>query len=112
MISKKNKLTRISFPKFSDPQKRWSGEFLSIQYTKKQNKEENTAFAVVIPKKTLNLAVKRNELKREIYDVASVLLDEFSKNGISKVVIMPNKSKLPIDRASIKESIQIFLESI
>lgn len=111
MLPKSQKLTRTTFPKYTDPKKNWTGDFLRIQYTFTKSLR-NPLFAVVISKKIHASAVKRNKLRREIFTMIENKQSTLSiKKGV-KFVFFPLKKNGVINIESINKDIQSFLTQL
>lgn len=111
MIPKRQKLTRTTFPKHTDPRKTWTGSFLRVQVTFTRS-TDNPLFAVVILKKIEASAVKRNQLRRMIYELIEIEKDTFSKKVGVKYVFFPLKKNGVVDTASIAKDIHDFCVQI
>ena len=111
MIPKRNKLSRTTFPKHTDPKRTWTGSFLRIQssFTKST---DHPLFAVVISKKIHASAVKRNQLRRQIYTMIEIEQDAFQKQLGVKFVFFPLKKNGVVDIESIEKDIQSFIAQL
>jgi|GEM_PF-2305361 len=107
MIPKRHKLNRTTFPKYTDPKKTWTGTFLRIQYTFTKS-TDNPLFAVVISKKIHASAVKRNKLRREIFEIIDKEQVSFQKQNGTKFVFFPLKKNGVIDNELLEKDIHDF----
>ena len=82
-----------------------------IQYIK-QRESAIPAFAVIIPKKVVALAVMRNHFKRLIYDAVQKSCLQFRELGLTKIIITPLKNEHPLDHTRVKGDIERFLASL
>ena len=111
MLPKRHKLTRTTFPSYTDPKKIWNGSFLRIQCTYSKSSTP-PLFAVVISKKIAASAVKRNELRRLIFQTIEDSSTAFSSLIGAKVVIFPLKKNGVVDILAIKKDIKDFFSQI
>lgn len=111
MLPKEHKLSRVTFPKYKDPKKTWAGISLRVQYTY-SNSTDRARVAVVVPKKIHALAVRRNELKRAIFQSIERYGGSFLKKCGMKVVIFPTKKETVISLHLIDEDIQEFVAQL
>jgi ribonuclease P protein component len=78
MLRKKERLTKASFGLFFKSGKRVHSPFLTLVYT-----PHHTFHAsIVVPKKVAHGAVKRNKIRRQLYDIVRKQRDVTSQQGI------------------------------
>lgn len=111
MLPREHKLNRVTFPKYKDPKKSWTGISLRIQYTY-TNSSDPAQYAVVVPKKICALSVGRNELKRSIYHKIEQYGEKLLSEKGMKVVIFPLKKEGTISPAAIEKDIQDFISEL
>ena len=97
MFSKKQRIPRELFPKYSDTKNTWNGVGLRVCFYKRR--DLNTRFSVVVSKKQYKTIVSRNLFKRRV-------LSEFEKfkqitllGSFDKYIIYP---KNPIESVGYK----------
>ena len=109
MLPRRQKLSRKSFPAFNAPKTTWRGVSLVVRFSLSKS-EELPRFAVVISKKTHNLASKRNKIRRTIYQCIRDHKVEFSRHMGAKFVITLQKSTQTISNELIQSDIKAFLK--
>lgn len=111
MLPREHKLNRVTFPKYKEPKKNWTGISLRIQYTY-SNSADLAQCAVVVPKKICALAVGRNKLKRTIFQKIEQYGDDLLQKKGMKVVIFPLNKEGVISPLSIEKDIQDFVSQL
>ena len=84
MLKKKERLNREAFNRFFAAGTRLHSPFLQIVYTP----HEELHASVVVPKKIERLAVRRNKIRRRIYDILRRTLHG-RRGGIYIVIVKP-----------------------
>ena len=111
MLPKTQKLTRVLFPKHTEPKKTWVGDCLRIQYSY-TNQVSKSRFAVVVSKKIHALAVRRNSIKRAIYEGIEHCGDILAIGRGMKIVIFPGKKDELLLSDAIVRDLKIFFAFI
>lgn len=110
MISKRQKLTRVTFPKHTDPKSNWTGAVLRIQlHVPRAPLLEKPLFAVVAPKRLAKLAVERNAFKRNFFAVIEQKSASFGHIAKGKYVFTPTKATSLISKEDISKDVQAYL---
>jgi ribonuclease P protein component len=109
MLPRRHKLSRKSFPTQYDPKTTWRGDLLLIRLTRTKEIAP-PRFAVIVPKKILKLANRRNRVRRIIYNVIREHMSEFSGFiGAKFVITLQKNSVSTIEKETITNEIQKFL---
>lgn len=111
MLPKEQKLTRVTFPKYTEPKKTWTGVSLRVQYFYTRE-AETTRYAVVVSKKVHALAVNRNRLKRLVFGALEANGGSLLQRTGMKVVIYPLKSENPQSAGLIEKDIADFVAQL
>lgn len=110
MISKRQKLTRATFPKHNDSKTSWTGVVLRIQlHVPRSPLLEQPLFAVVSPKRLAKLAVERNAFKRNVFSAIEHNTSSFMQLAKGKYVITPTKATTLISKEHIAKDIEAYL---
>jgi ribonuclease P protein component len=91
MLAKKERLSRDAFNRFFSVGKRYHGAIFQIVYTP----HPTFHASVVVPKKVEKLAVRRNKIRRRIYDILRHYTRTQKKQGVFIVIVKP-----PVTKAS------------
>ncbi len=109
MLPRRHKLSRKSFPAYNAPSKTWRGNSLTIRFFRGRGAGA-PQFAVVIAKKSYNLATKRNGIRRIVYLAIREHLADFSRFVGTKFVITPQKNISNIND-TMRSDIEAFLQT-
>lgn len=82
-----------------------------------QNENENSRFSVIVSKKVAAPGIKRNTLRRRIYEAIRInlepkILDKKEKKPHFDIVILPSKKTLGTSYKEIEKNVIIFLNHI
>lgn len=103
MLPKKKRLTTKEFDRFFSSGRRYHSESMQLIYT-----PYNTLHgSVVVGKKVYKSAVKRNKLRRRLYDLLRRLSQELSLRGVFIVITKP-KAK-DVEYGDLKRELSILL---
>ncbi len=111
MLPKEQKITRVTFPKYTDSKKTWTGVSLRAQCFSTGGTEK-VRCAVVVSKKVHVLAVNRNRLKRLVFSAIEAHSGSLLQKTGMKVVIYPMKKELPISALLIERDIKDFIAQL
>ena len=106
MFSKKQRITRELFPKYSDIKNTWNGIVLRICFYKR--KDQSTRFSVVVSKKQYKTIVARNLFKRRVLSELEKFTQKTDIAGFDKYVIYPKVGVENIEHKTIEADIYKF----
>jgi ribonuclease P protein component len=90
MISHKFKITRSSFPEFTERKNVWTGDVFRVNLYLSKN-PSNSQFAVVLSKKQYTSAAERNLFKRRFFSVIQNNSMLFKNNKYGRFVFFPRQ---------------------
>ncbi len=108
MFSKKQRISRELFPKYSDPKNTWNGVCVRICFYKR--KDIRTRFSVVVSKKQYKTIVSRNLFKRRVLCVFEKFNESTLLGKFDKYIIYPKNSIEIIEYKNIQEDIKKFIK--
>ena len=103
MISKKYKVQRSEIPYILKKGQLSNSDLFIIRY--KKNEEDFPRFRVIISKKLEAKAVKRNKLRRQIYESIRLNLEEKAENN--DYILIPKKKIIKKIYQEISEDIRV-----
>ncbi len=106
MLKKKERLTKKEFDRFFSMGKKFHTPTLQMIYTP----HSTLHVAVVVSKKVYKTAVKRNKLRRQIYDMVRRHYRNHPTTGVFIIITKPKISELP--REEIQEELLQMIEKI
>jgi len=106
MLQKAQRLTRLAFDTFFKTGKRFHSPTLTVVYT------PHKAFhgSVVVGKKVAKLAVRRNTIRRRIYDQLRTVVHDTGATGVYIVLVKPTFNSLT--RTAARAEVQSLLYKI
>lgn len=108
MLNKKNRIGNPKvIEKLFDKGKLYKNHFLIFKYEKSPS--DTPQFAVVVSKKIYRKAVKRNRLRRQIYEILRLNLELLKENVKALVIARPSSQKASFQELS--KSIAKFLKT-
>lgn len=112
MLSKNNRIPRLEIKYLLDKGEKYSSKFFICRYQK--NREQFLRFCVIISKKIDKSAVKRNRLRRQIYEAIRLNLKENQDVPIEKsdIALILKKSVQEKDFAAFKDDIKNIISKI
>ncbi len=111
MLSKKNRIgNRVVIAKLFAKGKLHKDRFLVFKY--EPSPEDTSRFAVVVGKKIYKKAVKRNRLRRQIFEALRLHMNLLENNFNIIVVARPSISDSRINFQDINKSINTFINTI
>ena len=102
MISKKYKVPRVDIPYILEKGQLTNSNLFIIRY--KKNEEKFSRFRVIISKKLESKAVKRNKLRRQIYESIRLNLENNIENN--DYILIPKKKIIEKNYQEISEDIK------
>jgi len=110
MIAKKHRINREFIPYIlKKGESKKSGLFI-IRFTK--NQEKSSRFRVIVSKKIHPKAVKRNYLRRQIYEAIRESSKEITDNKKLDIIFIPKKTILKNNYQEIKKDIKEILQKV
>ena len=106
MLPKKERLSREEFNRFFLLGKRYYSPIFQIVYTR----QPKLHVSVVISKKITKLAVKRNKIRRQIYDIVRNYRTEEKTNGV--YIFLVKQPILEMKYDEMKQVVHTMLKSI
>jgi ribonuclease P protein component len=106
MLSKKERLTRDEFNQFFTRGRRFHSPSLQIIFSP----HDTFHAAVVVSKKVSKLAVKRNKLRRRIYDIVRRYRLGVAFCGVCIVMVKPSARQLSF--SALTDEVTVLLDEI
>ncbi len=106
MLPKKERLSRDAFSRFFSMGKRHHSPSLQVVYTP----YESLHVSVVVPKKVQKSAVKRNKIRRRIYDIVRNYRKERGIQGV--FIFLAKATIIELAYVQMKEEVQKQIEHI
>lgn len=103
MIAAKFRIPRADISYILKKGEQFISKLFIVKYT--ENKEDFSRYRVIVSRKIYPKAVKRNHLRRQIYE--AIRLNQGKEEGKKKdLVLIPKKNILKADYKSIEEDIK------
>lgn len=106
MLKKKERLTRAEFDRFFSIGKRYHSPSLQLIHTHTNDLHAS----VVVPKKVVRSAVKRNKVRRQIYDIIRNHKQTNRLTGVFIVILKP--SATPRTYEILKGEVQTLITQV
>jgi ribonuclease P protein component len=106
MLPKKERLSREEFNRFFSLGKRVHSPAFQVVYVS----HEKLHASVVVPKKVAKSAVKRNVIRRRIYDIVRRYRDEAGIRGVYIFLVKPPAVGMPYE--TLKQEVHSIIKKI
>lgn len=107
MFSKKQRIPRELFPKYTVPKNTWNGVYLRICFYNRI--DTRTHFSVVVSKKQYKTIVSRNIFKRRVLSELEKHKHSIDSGGFDKYIIYPKGGIVKIEQKNIEQDINKFI---